>query len=102
MYCRPTWSLWDPSGNVFYFINKVLFYRESGSRVMMQCLCYIKTYINAQYSLSRTEIKFYLTPERNTIFLSEPNNHIKRYAAEHDSYLVENWDTETLIDFLKE
>src|SRR3954449_3719154 len=23
-------------------------------------------------------------------------------TAEHDSYLVENWDTETLIDFLKE
>src|SRR5437763_12194025 len=23
-------------------------------------------------------------------------------SAEHDSYLVENWDTETLIDFLKE
>ena len=22
-------------------------------------------------------------------------------TAEHDSYLVENWDTETLIDFLK-
>jgi hypothetical protein len=22
--------------------------------------------------------------------------------AEHDSYLVENWDTETLINFLKE
>src|ERR1043166_5725189 len=23
-------------------------------------------------------------------------------TVEHDSYLVENWDTETLIDFLKE
>ena len=23
-------------------------------------------------------------------------------TTEHDSYLVENWDTETLIDFLKE
>ena len=23
-------------------------------------------------------------------------------TAEHDSYLIENWDTETLIDFLKE
>ena len=23
-------------------------------------------------------------------------------TAEHDSYLVENWDTETLIDYLKE
>jgi hypothetical protein len=23
-------------------------------------------------------------------------------TAEHDSFLVENWDTETLIDFLKE
>src|SRR2546421_11898645 len=23
-------------------------------------------------------------------------------TAEHDSYLVENWDTETLINFLKE
>src|SRR4051794_16361691 len=23
-------------------------------------------------------------------------------TAEHDTYLVENWDTETLIDFLKE
>ena len=23
-------------------------------------------------------------------------------STEHDSYLVENWDTETLIDFLKE
>ena len=23
-------------------------------------------------------------------------------TAEYDSYLVENWDTETLIDFLKE
>ena len=65
MYCRPA------TGNIFYFINKVLlFYRymRNGSRVMMQCLYYIKTYINGQYSLSRTEIKFYLTPESNTIF----------------------------------
>src|SRR5947199_4175713 len=23
-------------------------------------------------------------------------------TAEHDSYLIENWDTETLIDYLKE
>jgi len=45
--------------------------------MMMQCLCYIKAYINAQYFLSRTEINFYLTPERNTIFLSEPISTIK-------------------------
>src|SRR5881398_332412 len=38
----------------FYFINKV----RNGSRVMMQCLCYIKAYINTQYFLSRTEINF--------------------------------------------
>ena len=44
---------------------------------MMQCLCDIKTYINAQYSLSRTEINFYLTPEHNTLFLSDPNIPIK-------------------------
>src|SRR4051794_34961663 len=64
MYCRP----WVPA--TIYFINKVLFYQymRNGSRVMMQCLCYIKTYFNAQYSLFRTEINFYLTPESNTIF----------------------------------
>jgi hypothetical protein len=42
------------------------------SREMMQCLCDIKAYINAQYFLSRTEINFYLTPESNTIFFIRP------------------------------
>src|SRR6266498_2447550 len=67
MYCKPA------SDNVFYFINKVLLfyqYMRNGSRVMMR-LCDVKSYINAQFFLSRTEINFYLTPEHNTIFLSE-------------------------------
>jgi hypothetical protein len=42
---------------------------RNGPREMMQCLCDIKAYINAQYFLSRTEINFYLTPERNTLFV---------------------------------
>ncbi len=64
MYCKPA------SDNVFYFINKVLLfyqYMRNGSRVMM-CLCDIKSYINAQFFLSRTEINFYFTPKHNTIF----------------------------------
>ncbi|PKY49814.1 hypothetical protein RhiirA4_252122 [Rhizophagus irregularis] len=46
-----------------------LFYRmRNGSRVMMQCLCDIETYINASTFLAEQKINFYLTPESNTIF----------------------------------
>ena len=38
----------------------------SGDTGVDQCLCDIKNYINAQYFPRN------LTPERNTIFLSEP------------------------------
>ncbi|GBB91686.1 hypothetical protein RclHR1_19040009 [Rhizophagus clarus] len=93
---------------------------RNGSRVMIQCLCDIKTYINGQYSLSRTEIFFYLTPESNTI-LSEPNNHIKSAISETSTpYIsasisttvagnetvsladeIKKYDTAKLIEFLQ-
>src|SRR4051794_1813533 len=70
MYCRP----WVPA--TIYFINKVLFYQymRNGSRVMMQCLCYIKTYISARFFPSQNFISL---RKVTLFFLSEPNIPIK-------------------------